>query len=257
MSRFVAKSAFFVALSLGVCPFDIGAQALAEVENPVISSFDTAAHQQAAYRFAQVLRTRESVLAESRYTFTGALAAEMQADPDIAELEADYPGITQHMLLKSQNEIERQVIESLPELWTTMAELFVQAMTPAELADGYGYYSSPAGQRLVNSALQNFDYQTLTKVIVASPDAKISADDLDKSMRAGIPKTVAGMSSLDQAELMAFSKTTAFSKIRELGPKVGQVAADWANKSTPEEDKRIFDIMNTAVEEFIATADST
>lgn len=257
MSRFVAKSAFFVALSLGVCPFDIGAQALAEVENSVVSSSDTTAHHQAAYKFAQVLRTRESVLAESRYTFTGAFVAEMQADPNVGELEAGYPGITQHMLLKSQNEIERQVIESLPELWAAMAEHFARAMTPAELEDAYGYYSSPAGERLVNSALQNFDYQAIAKSIVAAPDTKISVDDLDKSMRAGIPKTVSAMSSLDQAELMAFSKTTAFSKIRELGPTVGQVAADWANKSTPEEDKRISDIMTAAIEEFIAAADST
>ena len=248
------------ALGFG-CVAATSSPTLANNEFAIESSVETPqtsadAHYEAAYSFAKIFKSETLILAESRYAFEGGLAQDLQADPDIAMMEADYPGITSHLLTELRSEIEKQVTDSIPELWESLAIVFSKNMTSEELAVANAYYSSPAGQRLIAATQENTDYARLGKAVVDNPDGSIKASDLRNSVRAGVGKTMAAMTAEDQSVLIAFSKTAAFEKIRELGPKVQEVSAAWVNQSSPEEDKRIEEIAIKVVTEFIEKADA-
>lgn len=213
-------------------------------------------HFEAALKLAEALRPPESLRAEMQYGFDGGLAKDLQSDPDVAEMEADYPGITAYMLSSIRSEVEAQVTKSMPELWNAIAEVFATGMNAAELEQAYAYYSSPAGQRLVAATNENADYSKLSKAIVADPDSAVKAKDVNSALRAGLSKTVADMSNEDLGVLMAFAKTPAYRKVEKLGPAVQEASAVWANTSTPENDKRLEDIAVKAIEDFIEKADT-
>jgi predicted nucleic acid binding AN1-type Zn finger protein len=104
--------------------------------------------------------------------------------------------------------------------------------------------------------IANTDYAQLGKAIVEDPEGNVTAKDVSAALRAGVGKTVAEMSAEDQAILMAFSKTAAFRKVRELGPAVQEASAQWSNETSPEDEKRMEEIATKAVEDFMAEADN-
>jgi Uncharacterized protein conserved in bacteria (DUF2059) len=214
------------------------------------------AHFQVALELAKTLKSEATIQGEARYAFDGRLAKDLQADPDVASLEAEYPGVTQHMLLAMQSEIEALTAKSIPDLWDRLAKIFASGMTEAELIQALAFYSSPTGKRLIAATHANTDYARLGKAVVEDPESKVSVKDLKAAVRAGVGKTVDGMSEDDTATLMAFSKTAAYLRVRELGPKVIETAAEWSNESSAEDEQRMEEIASKAIEEFIDKADS-
>jgi hypothetical protein len=92
-----------------------------------------------AMELAKALKPLDTIQAEMRYAFDGSLAKDMQADPDIAEMEADYPGLTQHLLIALKSEIEAQVIRTTPDLWDRLAKIFASSMSATELDQALAY----------------------------------------------------------------------------------------------------------------------
>lgn len=233
------------------------AQAAPSVRNTIQQAASTSEPSyETAYNFAKALRSKEMLLVESRYSFDGGLAKDLQSDSEIASMEADYPGITQYLMLELRSEVEKQVTDSLPALWDSLARLFVKTMNERQLAEALAYYSSDSGKRLIVATLENANYSRLTKAMIDNPEGNITGNDLSNSMRAGVGKTVSAMSAEDQSALLAFSKTEAYGKVRELGPKVQAVSAEWANESSPENEQRIEKIAGQAVEAFIEKAEA-
>jgi hypothetical protein len=226
------------------------------VQSETTDGHDSAKHYQAALKLAEALKPSGSIQAEASYAFDGGLAKDMQGDPNIAELEREYPGVTAHLLASMRDEIIAQVTKSIPDLWNKIAGLFAAEMNAAELAQAYDYYSSPAGQRLVAATHENADYSTLGKAIIDDPDRAVTANDVKTVLRSGVGKTAADMSDEDRAAILEFSKTAGFSKVRKLGPKVQEASAKWANESSPDEEKRIDDIATKAIEDFMQKADA-
>ncbi|MFN5127763.1 MAG: hypothetical protein ACK519_03175 [Sphingomonadaceae bacterium] len=208
-----------------------------------------------AYNFAKTLRTEEMLLAESQY-YNGDLAKDLLSDPDVAAMEADFPRITQYLLKELRSEIEKQVAESLPALWNSLAKLFVKAMNERQLADALAYHSSSSGKRLIAATLQNTDYSRVTKAALTNPEGNITGDDLANAIRAGAGTSVAAMSHEDQSALLAFMKTEAFGKIRDLGPIIQAISTEWVNQSSPENDQRIEKIIDEVIEEFVEKAEA-
>ncbi|WP_448659532.1 hypothetical protein ACPVPU_03445 [Sphingomonas sp. CJ99] len=210
----------------------------------------------AAMKLAQTVNSRSGLLIEHSNAFeNGEMRAGLLADADVEALEKDYPGIVAHMLVRMRPVIERQVETSLPDLWQRTALLFDAKMTPEEIEQAYTYYTSPAGQRLISKVHERFDVKPMIAQVLSDPDSNVTTDSIRQGLANTIPSIVAEFSSEDQIALLAFTRTSAFEKIKALNPLLAQTKTEWSNESTPEEDAEIERVVTEAVEQFIADSE--
>ncbi len=209
----------------------------------------------AALVLAKALRSEENMVAESRYAFEGQMATALQKDKNVATLEGEYPGITNYMLTAMRSEIEQQIVSSLPILWKEMATLISSEMSLSEIGQAHQYYTSPSGRRLVASVLSHYDYGGLVSDTMKSSTFAVTPHGIKSNLESRIGKVIAEMTVEDKQALMVFTKTSAFTKIQALNPRILDITASWANRSTPEEEARLDTIAVDAAETFMAEND--
>lgn len=207
---------------------------------------------QAAYALAQQLRTEQSVLQETGRLFEKSSLDQLAANPEIGALEKAHPGIWRHVTAAARPELERQVVAGLPLLWASLATIYAEELTDAEIEQARVFYTSPAGQRLRAALIRNYDVGKELAPLVKDENAKTSAGDIRNALAGAIPETMAAMSAEDRAALLAFSQTPAFAKIERIGPRVLEASAAWGNREDPAGQQRINAVMEKAATEFLA-----
>jgi hypothetical protein len=237
-----AACALAIAVALGNCPAIAQSDAAIAARGP---------NYQAAYTLAQELRDEKSVIFETARAFeTDSIALVLQ-NPELAEIEKQFPGAVEHMFHAARPELERYIVDSLPDLWTALATLLSAELTSAEIEMARDYYSSPAGRRFKASMLRNYDISQEIAPLVKDIDAKLDPSVIRRGIQGGVGDTIAEMSAADRAALLRFAGTSAFRKIKALNTRLLQISADWGNAPAPEFEARLEKIMAAALDEFL------
>lgn len=213
------------------------------------------ARRAAGLTLARSVRSEAYALAESAQLFKGAFAEELAKNPDIAQLETEYPGITAAMIDAARPLIERLIVKSLPDLWNVMADIYASAMTVAEIEQARAYYESPPGRRFLELTIASMDLRPFASRIAADPESGISTSDLRGLQVSGVVSAVARLTPAERAALLEFSKTPAFARIRVINPRISQAVVTWSNARNPQADAEVEQVMAQAIERFVEAAD--
>lgn len=242
----MARAALALALALAAALGNVPAAA-----QPGVAAAAGGPRYQAAYTLAQELRDEKSVLLEVSRVFEGESLAMIAQNPELAEIEKQFPGALAHMFDAARPEVERHIVASLPQLWTAIATLLSAELTSTEIEAARAFYSSPAGKRFKAAMLRNYDVTQEIAPLAKNLDAKLEPSMIRRGIEGGAQDAVAELSAEDKAALLRFGRTPAFAKIRTLNTRLLQISADWSNASDPEFEARMETLMAAAMEEFI------
>jgi len=200
---------------------------------------------------AKLLNDEETTRLQTRKMIRETVPAAFNANPDIAALEKLYPGMIKYVVDRMEPEIMRQTLVSLPQLWARLGAIYASALNEAELTEVSGFFHRPVGQKLVQIMTSEMDFSAALTRMLAANDETVKTSDLDAAQRAALPELMRNISRQEGTEILRFASTPAGQKLRELRPKLLQVAAEWSNESDPAEDALIEKIVEEAMTEFV------
>jgi hypothetical protein len=212
-----------------------------------------AAPDAAADAIAELLANDATVLAQTRRLLQTQLPAALESDPDMQAMEKQWPGVTAEFIKLVEPIITASLTSQLPAYRRDVAAVFARRMTPDELKTTYDFYASPAGQRLMASALTGVDVtDMLRKQIKAGESAEVSGADISNAVRPGAQSALNALDTDDQMRLMAFTMTSAGRKMEAINPQLMQLAARLNNERSPDAEKQIGQVVEQLIAQRMA-----
>lgn len=201
---------------------------------------------------ASLLNDAESTNRQMVKLFDETMPSVLAANPDVAELEAEYPGMIKRMIEAMRPEIERQVRDGLPVLWDRLAAVYAGALTDAEMREMLAFYRSPTGQWLIESIAEGVDLSKLMTNMLENEDAAITSGDLKTVINDSVERDLKrGMTKERERDIRRMYATPAGRKTVALNPRLLEIGAAWSNESTPEDDARLNEILEGVIAEFM------
>lgn len=179
----------------------------------------------------------------------------LRADEGIRALEARYPGIVDAMIAAALPELVKQTGKTVPLQQAKVEALLAAKMTPAEIETAYAFYAGPTGQKVVRDQFLGFDAGPMIKEAIANERGTISPALIEAAQNEGATTTTNRMTPEDEKALLKLMNTSAFLKIKALGPEIQRVTAEVSDRADPEGEARVQALMNEALEKFIREAD--
>ena len=179
----------------------------------------------------------------------------LKKDPNIAQMETDYPGIVEAMLAEARPLLRAYTTRVLPKYHGRMAALVASRMTSPEILDLTEFYRSPTGRKLVNAVNENIRLDASLAEIISNPDAPTSLEAVTKDHQAAAAKALKSVDSSDVNPLRELGRKPYFEKVRALGPAMRKLDQELMNEPDPEFDKVLEDAFKRALDRHMAAAD--
>ena len=179
----------------------------------------------------------------------------LRADEGIRTLEARYPGIVDAMIAAAIPELVKQTVKTIPLQQAKVEALLSAKMSPAEIETAYAFYVGPTGQKVIRDQFLGFDAGPMIKEAIASERGTISPALIEAAQNEGATTTTNRMTPEDEKVLLKLMDTSAFLKIKVLGPEIQRVTAEVSDRPDPEGEARVEALMKEALEKFIRDAD--
>lgn len=221
----------------------------AQAEATAAYSTSTDSHQAKSMLLAGILNSEAIIIGDDNSGVkTEALMRELMAsDPDITELEVEYPGVGMEMAKATLPIINKYLRQRLPDLHARQSALYRANFSEAELNTLIAFYSSVTGQKMIAVMLEQLKPDAMMEEAKASEDFRISADSALKDISKTVPSIVNALDATDTKALDALMQTGLLSGLEKIGPQTQQIALDWLNESAPGEDKEIEDAAVTTI----------
>lgn len=158
------------------------------------------------------------------------------ANPELAALEKEHPGIALEIAKAMLPIINRSARERLPQLWDRQAALYSRHFSAAELDKLIAFYSSPTGIKLIRVMFEKLQPRRMLEEAKKSEDFTFSGSAAVADIRAAAPGVAEAMNAEDQRVLLALMATGLLPKLQKLGPETQQITITWMNESAPWED---------------------
>ena len=187
----------------------------------------------AATRLARLIYPEALNDAIVTYTIVHVVGPAYHADPNLRTLEADRPGIVDAMIAAMRPEFERGRREALPQLWAQTGAVYAAGLTPVELREAVGFYSSATGRRL------------------ALAEQRAVAHAEHRSDQVGAQADPAkGLDPDDARARSVFEATATGQKLAALQPQIAAILSAWNDTRTPGADARVGEAMSKAAARF-------
>ena len=201
---------------------------------------------------ATLLNSEEITLSQAKKLFDETMPAAFAKEPGFAALEAEFPGVIDEVLTAIRPELEKQVIDSLPDLWGRLGAAYAGSLTDAEMRQMLAFYRSDTGRWLIDQIATNADFSSLLDTMIRNSDTNVVPRDLNIALQKPVLDNVARtMTRQREADLRAMLATSAGRKIGALNPKLLAIATEWTNEPDPEGEKRIDAIMEAVLGKYI------
>lgn len=184
----------------------------------------------------------------------GEFIAALRSDEALAALELEYPGILKALWDAVMPEVERQADAKLPHLWEKLAAIYTSELNLAELEAASAFLGSTTGRKMVKMVNEGMVGPGVAAAM-GSEEGTISASDLNSLKVVAATRMANSLSAEEQAEISTFAFSPAGLKLQQVAPQVNATAAEWANRSDPEDEARLDALMEKAMEAFIAAAE--
>jgi hypothetical protein len=177
------------------------------------------------------------------------------SDPEMVEMERDYPGIVKQFAEAMLPIINKSSLERLPQLQASQAALYQDTFTDPELAALIEFYSSPTGRKLVAQTLDTIAFDTTMTEMKQSPDFEYSAASTVADTRAAGAKIATGMDRQDQLTLAEFGRSGLIPKLQAMALKTHQIVIDWNNEYAPGEEAALDAAIETILDKRMESMD--
>ena len=196
-----------------------------------------------ALELAQLLASEDSVVRQNDDQYVKVTSGVLLAQRNMPELEVKYPGVIDAMARASLPVVEAQLQRRLPLLWDRLSDLYLANFTVSELDQAANFYSSPTGRKVITGLRTQMKADAVGAELRKDPRAAVSVGAVRRDVQATVPGILKTLTPKEQAALLAFSRTSTFSKIQSIGPQTQQLQITWTRETTPEETKEISDSM--------------
>lgn len=237
------KGMVFGALLVTAVPSIVVAQAASP-------SADHSIQTALGFELAKTIAPEKMGLAMARRTLGEALAS----NSELAELEKEWPGITEFVQRRMERHAEKEVRENLAAGWARKAIFFKDNLTDAQLRELVALYRSPLGQKAVAFASRQ-TAMPLVKEVVTTEGRPVSASQMKKLMVDSSDRGFAeAMTKTDIAALAKFARSPAGRRWMEIQPQLYALEAAMMNEGMADQIKikRTQSVMITAVQDFVA-----
>ena len=180
-----------------------------------------------------------------------ALLGVLAQDPDMAELEAEHPGLSKAIWAAVEPEARKYAEAELPDYRALLAGIYQRRLSIEETRGIREFYATPTGRKILRTMYAPPNVDRLIGDIVRDPEGKISqktADTMDRAKRAEVESA---MTAEDAPALAALNRTISLAKLDSLANEVQRVTLDWANRSDPEFEAKIERLMIEVIERFV------
>lgn len=201
---------------------------------------------------AKLLNPEKETLEGSRAVIGATLQKMFAADPNIAAMEKEHPGLIAAGSEAIQLTTLAILKERLPILWSRLGAAYARSLSEVELNQTLRFYQSEAGKRLVQATLKGIDPSALIQTQIAAPGRKVEAGELEATLTESATKAAINATSEDRTALYNFVFTPLGLKIRQLNPKMLKIAADWSNERDALSEKRVTEAVGAALAPFLA-----
>ncbi|WP_373489836.1 DUF2059 domain-containing protein [Parasphingorhabdus sp.] len=177
------------------------------------------------------------------------------SDPDMADMERDYPGIVQQFaeaMLPIINESSR---ERLPDLQARHAALYAETFTDAELAVLIAFYSSATGRKLISHALDSMNFEATMAEMKQSGDFQYSAESTVKDSHAAAAKAIGAMNAEDQAVLAELGRSGLLPKLQAMALQTHQITIDWNDEYASGEEVALDEVLEAILDKRMESSD--
>ena len=180
----------------------------------------------------------------------------LEEDADSASLEADYPGISQAIWDAMEPLMRESTAADMPKLWDALANLYIERLTPAEIAGLRRFYGSPAGRKMVRLMNEKTDVGAIIEATAKSANGEISREAFEKAQKPARAAAARAIGPEDEAALADLSKSIPMPKLYALGAEVQRITFAWMNAPDPEFDAKLEKVVGDRVASFMAEADA-
>lgn len=192
------------------------------------------AHQGAlrakAIALAKVLNSEEMLRTSIREQFFKGIHLSAETDPAAKAIEQRFPGFFDELGEAVLPFFTDHLLEKLPALWGGLADYFEANFTASELDKAIAFYSSPAGQHVIEGMYQSMKADTLTANARANHGTSIDDSAVKQTISEAAPNVIASLGPEDLRVLLAFSGTSAGIKISKGADPVRRITVDWMNE---------------------------
>lgn len=204
-----------------------------------------------AVALARLVHPQELALATGIKAADDYLVPSLLKQPDIADMEAEYPGIVKTMYVAARPILIEIEQENVARMQTSLSRLYLAELSLGEIEEISRFFAEPTGRKVVRGMFNSNAMQNSMEAIAAAPDAPISIESIRENQVRAAVEMAAGMNEEDERTAGAFLATSAGKKFGELGPRARAIAAEIVNAPQPKLQARVDAAMLEAAESFM------
>jgi hypothetical protein len=184
-----------------------------------------------AYEAAQIYYSEASARSEVKAAIATLITA-FKSEPAFIEAEEQLPGITAYIIAAIEPGVTEELVQSLPDLWTQLANVMTSRMNEAELAEYKAYLLSPTARRMREVMLAKADYGDILQEVRGTGDfqGEVTSNTILKTQMQAASKAAAEISPEDAKVVMDFAGRPVFIKVANMLPELSRVTSNWANQ---------------------------
>jgi hypothetical protein len=258
---FQAKNfGILVAAALGLASSGAGAQSAPESTPVAVAARDAGfeARKAEGLKLVKLMQPQEALLAQID-TVMGTLSQQFEAADSFKALEADYPGITRHLIEALRPGVLAEVERKRPAYFDDLADFYASHFTLSEIKQLAVFWGAPLGQRFIHQINKNMKFTQSAKEVVAhgaTGNDSISETAMKQDVRAAALKTVAQADKEDLQGVTQFMLTPVGQKLIRLVKEKQAIEMKWANAPLSKDaEAQMKDDVLTAMTEFMARVD--
>ncbi|WP_374531349.1 hypothetical protein [Novosphingobium sp.] len=192
---------------------------------------DQAAHKAACDELAAAVVTGDDIEFQVDTMISALLQAMQKGNPDLAQLEAAFPGLIDAIGAALKPVMVRHMQSILPSYRADLSALYQENLTTEDALEAAAFFRRPEVRAFVSSINRSTDYKAISQDAVSTEQVSDRAVKTDLS-NAGV-RAARDLSPEQRKPIMDFFVSPLGVKILALGPKKTAIDARWSNYSTP------------------------
>ena len=206
-------------------------------------------------KIAELIDPVDAVLANTDKANAAGNAAMFAQNPQLAALDAKYPGLQQAVVVAQRPVIHKYTQQMLVSLHADLARLFATNLTPAEARSYLRFLATPEMQAFARSVRQGENAAALGWDIVENSNHKLTTGELSGVVAASSKKAATHASMQQRMVLGMYANSPLGRKTSALNPQKTAIETRWSNDTPAGEIQEIREVSRAAMIAHIAKTD--
>lgn len=219
---------------------------------PAVAPGVSPTQRELALKLARTVQPASVVVDESMKLLDRQIVAGLLANPNLAKLETQHPGVVHAMWEGAEPVIRQALSAKLPELWNVLADVYARRLSASQIQKTTTFFGSPVGQKFVLQMTRNMSLKPMLQDVMKDPNADISRGAYEKTVRGAAAAAATTLTPAEIAAMSGFFTSPEGLAARAISGEVSRAGIAWMNKSDPEDDAKIEEAMGAAAARFLA-----